>query len=407
MELSRNAKLSCEILAAHKLRSVLGTLGIIVGVAAVILMVSIGRGAEKRLLDRVRAMGTDLVIVNAAPARRIVGRAITTEMVTTLRPADATALLEECQHVIAAAPAVNKSLLTRWEANNVTTTITGITSTGLRLRNVLLESGRTFEELEDRGQRRVAILGARVAQALFAGVDPIAQTIRIGRVPFEIIGVMKMRGIDVNGTDQDDVVFVPLQTAMRRVLNITYVHTIYLQAVNSSALPLIETEVRQVLRRRQRLPEDRSDSFVILNQARLLAMERATAQAMTRLIGSLAAIALLVGGLGILAVQLISTRERIAEIGLRRALGARRRDIRMQFLFESALVGGVGGAIGMLCGVGLTLMASAFGVFDAVLSWPAAALGLCSSVGAGLLFGVYPALRAASLEPVEALRGSR
>jgi putative ABC transport system permease protein len=404
MRWSRNAQLSCEILAAHKLRSVLSTLGIIVGVAAVILMVSIGRGAEKKLLSRVRAMGTDLVIVNAAPARRMAGRAITSEIVTTLTPADATALAEENPYVIAAAPVVNKSMLTRWEANNVTTTITGTTPAGLRMRNLALHTGRVFDEIENRGHRRVAILGAGVAQSLFAGTDPIAQTIRIGRVPFEVIGVMKQRGIDVNGTDQDDVIFIPLHTAMRRVLNSNYVHAIYLQAVDSNALSAVENETRNILRRRQRLAEGGADAFVILNQARLVATERGTARAMTHLIGSLAGIALLLGGLGIFAVMLISVRERMVEIGLRRALGARCRDICSQFLVEAALLASVGGFIGALCGVGLTWAADVLGVFDAVLSWPAVLTGLLSSMGAGLLFGTYPALRAARLEPIEALR---
>jgi putative ABC transport system permease protein len=404
VHLSRNAVLSCQILAAHKLRTLLSLTGVVVGVGAVILMVSVGRGAEKRVLDRIRAMGTDLLIVNAAPARLMMGRQRTVATVTTLTAADARAIAEECSFVVATTPAVNKSLVVRWEGNNTTTTVTGLTPDGFRIRNIALASGRPFDADEERTRRRVAVLGPTVAKSIFGRTDPVGQQIRIGRVPFEVIGVTRRRGIDANGADQDDIVLVPFETAQRRLLNIPYIHTIFIQARSSQQLPRVEREVRELLRQRQRLPEGRLDTFTVQNQATLLRTERGTARAMTLLIGSVAGIALLVGGVGILAVMLIAVRERTREIGLRRAVGARRRDVQVQFLFEAALLAGTGGIFGVLAGIAATCASTALGAWDIVFSWPAAALGFAFSVTVGLVFGLYPAVRASHLEPIAALR---
>jgi putative ABC transport system permease protein len=401
---SRNAILSCQILAAHKLRTLLSLTGVVVGVGAVILMVSVGRGAEKRILDRIRGMGTDLIIVNAAPARLMIGRQRTVATVTTLTPEDAHAIAEECSCVVATAPAVNKSLVVRWEGNNTTTTVTGMAADGFRIRNIAFGSGRAFDADEDRTRRRVAVLGPTVVKNLFGGADPVGEQIPIERAPFEVIGVTRPRGIDANGTDQDDMVLVPLETALRRLLNIPYIHTIYIQACNSQRLTRVEREVREFLRQRQRLPEGRPDTFTIQNQTTLLKTERETAHSMTLLIGSVAGIALLVGGVGILAVMLISVRERTREIGLRRAVGARRRDVQIQFLLEAALLAGTGGILGVLAGIAATHVSAALGIWGTVFSWPAAALGFAFSLTVGLVFGIYPALRAAHLEPIVALR---
>jgi putative ABC transport system permease protein len=404
VHLSRNAILSCQILAAHKLRTLLSLTGMVVGVGAVILMVSVGRGAEKRILDRIRGMGTDLLIVNAAPARLMMGRQRTVATVTSLMPEDARAIAEECTFVVAAAPAVNKSLVVHWEGNNTTTTVTGMAADGFGIRGIAFGSGRAFDADEDRARRRVAVLGPTVMKNLFGGTDPVGQQTRIGSVPFEVIGVTRPRGIDANGADQDDMVLVPLETAMRRLLNIPYIHTIFIQVRTSERLARVEREVRELLRRRQRLLEGRPDAFTIQSQATLLKTERETAHSMTLLIGSVAGISLLVGGVGILAVMLISVRERTREIGLRRAVGARRRDVRVQFLLEAALLAGAGGLLGVLAGIAAMHAAAAVGAWDTVFSWPAATLGFCFSVTVGLVFGVVPALRASRLEPIAALR---
>ena len=404
MQFSRNAVLSCQILAAHTLRTLLSMTGVVVGVGAVILMVSAGRGAEQRILDRIGKMGTNLITVTAAPARLMIGRQRTVATVTTLTVEDARAIAEDCPHVIAAAPAVNKSLVVHWEGTNTTTTVVGMAASGFRIRSIPLASGRPFDPDEDRMRRRVAVLGPTVVRTLFGTADPVGQDIRIGRVPFEVIGTTRPRGTDANGVDQDDMVLVPLETAMRRLLNIPYIHTIYVQAQGSQWMDRVERDVGARLRERQRLAEGRPDTFTIQNQRTLLRAERETARSMTLLIGGVASIALLVGGVGILAVMLMSVRERTREIGLRRALGARPRDIRLQFLVEATLVAGSGGLLGVAVGISATYVAAILGSWEALVSWPAASMAFAFALTVGVIFGLYPAVRASRLEPIQALR---
>jgi putative ABC transport system permease protein len=405
MKLSKNAVLSFEILAAHKLRTALSVLGIVVGVAAVVVIVSVGKGAEKRILDQIRDMGTNLVTVSAGQTRLVAGRQRQMTIVVTLLPADAEAIAKDCPSVAAAAPATGNKLAVRWEDQNAPTNVLGMTPEGFAVRNFAFASGRFFETEENHASRRVAVIGPTVAVNLFGSADPIGQTIRIGRrgVPFEVIGVTQPKGVDTNGLDQDDIIIVPLGAAMRRLMNVIYVQTIYVQAKRSDLLDSAEREIRDVLHRRHRL-EGKRDDFTIQNQATLIEGERETAQSMTLLVGSVAGISLLVGGVGILAVMLISVRERVQEIGLRRAVGACRHDIRNQFLLESAMLAGLGGLIGVLVGITTTVAAPAFGSWDAVVSWESAGIAFAFSVTLGIVIGIYPALRAASLEPIEALR---
>lgn len=404
MKLSRNVALSCEILAAHKLRTLLSVSGIVVGVASVILVVSIGRGAEKRILDRIRDMGTNLIVVNAGQTRIVAGRQRQIATVTTLETDDAEAIAEQCPSVSLVSPAMSKKLSTRWETENANTNIVGITPEGLRIRNIEIASGRSFDAEEGRARRRVAVLGPTAAENLFGQTDSIiGLQFRIGRVPFEVIGLTIPKGVDANGLDQDDLILVPLGSAMRRLFNVDHIDTIYVQAQSTELLGRAEEEIRELLRQRHRL-RDRPDDFTIQNQATLLATERETAQSMTLLVGSVAGISLAVGGVGILAVMLISVRERTPEIGLRRAVGATHGDIRIQFLVESALLAGAGGLVGVFGGITAALAVSRLGYWETVISWPSAGVGLGFSVAVGLVFGIYPAIRAAALEPIEALR---
>jgi putative ABC transport system permease protein len=323
--------------------------------------------------------------------------------VTTLVAEDANAVQAECPSVALAAPAIDKKLAIRWESENANTTVLGITPEGFQIRNIAIDSGRIFDRDESRGRRRVAVLGPTVVENLFLGSDPVGLTFRIGRVPFEVIGVTESKGVDANGQDQDDVVIVPFETAMRRLMNVDYIRTVYVQSESSDMLDKAETEIRELLRQRHRLG-DAPDDFTIQNQGVLLETERELAQSMTLLIGSVSGISLVVGGVGILAVMLISVRERTGEIGLRRAVGARRCDIRNQFLLESGMLAGLGGLVGVAVGAGAAWIVAALGYWDTVVSWPSAAIGFLFSVSLGVVFGLYPAVRAAALEPIEALR---
>jgi putative ABC transport system permease protein len=403
LKLSKNISLSVEILAANKLRTFLSVIGMVVGIASVILMVAIGQGAQKKILDRIRNMGTNLIVVNAGRTQIIAGRQRQMGTVTTLVPADAEAIAKECPAADSVAPFVSKKLTIRWEDETANTNVVGMAASGFAIRNFAATRGEFFTDEESRALKRVAVVGPTVVKNLFGETNPIGLTIRLGRVPFEVIGVLFPKGIDQNGADQDDIIIVPIGTAMRRLLNVTYVQSIYVQAKDTQLMGKAESEIRDLLRERHRL-RDRPDDFTIQNQETLLTAERETSQSMTFLIGSVAGISLLVGGVGILAVMLISIRERRGEIGLRRALGARRPDIRLQFLVESILLAGSGGVVGVIVGVGSAYGLSALGYGETFISWPATVIAFLFSVILGIFFGIYPASTAANLEPIEALR---
>ena len=396
--------LSLQLLAAHPLRTALSLSGLLIGVATLIDMVAVGQGAERRVLERMRSMGTNLLIVIAAPAPRVLGRPRQVPVYTSLRVADASAIAEGSALAVAAAPVVTRPVVVHSDGFNTATVLTGTTPGGLLIRNIQADSGRLFNADDDQQQRRVALLGPTVAGSLFRGLDPVGRAIRVGRVPFEVIGVMRPLGTDPGGVDHDDQVVIPLTTAIRRVLNIPYVHTVLVQARNSADLDRLERDVRDILHARLPARSGTADPFIIQNQAVLLRTERGASRAMSRLTAGVAILAALVGGVGIAAVMLISVRERTREIGLRRALGARRRDIGRQFVLESAILAAIGGAAGVSVGVAAAAAAAILGPWELVISWAPALLGFCGSTLLGLAAGAIPAARAARLEPIEALQ---
>ena len=402
--LGRGLLLSLQLLLAHRLRTALSVSGLLAGVAAVIVMVAIGQGAERRVLQRVQAMGTNLLVVSAAPAQRVAARPRQVAVHTMLRPGDAEAIERESALAVAAAPAVNGAMVVRWDGVNTTTTVTGTTVEGLRMRNISAARGRVFEDDDDRQRRRVALVGPTVVRSLFGGADPVGRVVRIGSVPFEVIGMTRTRGVDPNGADLDDVVVVPLETAMRRLLNIPYVHALFVQTPSSADLDGLERDVREILLGRYPGRSGMLDLFVVQNQTTLLRTERGAARAMNQLIVGVSLLSLLAGGVGIVAVMLIAVRERTREIGLRRALGAKRRDIRLQFMLESTMLAAGGGLAGVAVGLAAAAGAAALGPWDLVVSWPVAGLGVVCSTILGLIVGVIPAARAARLEPIAALR---
>ena len=396
--------LSWKILAAHRLRTALCVASITLGVAAVVVMVALGRGAERRVLNTIQDMGTNLIVVNAGRITLVGGRERQAAIVTTLKTDDGDAIWDHAASVVEVAPETTRKMNVEWSDQNFMTDIVATTPAAFRIRNIEMESGRAFDDGDNETAQRVAVVGAIAAARLFGNQDPVGHRIRIGLAPFEIVGVMKAKWLDANGVDRDDRVLVPIRTAMRRLVWTTYIQKIHVRVAGPEHFQRAEMEIRDLLRERHRL-RDRPDDFTIQNQATLVASARRSGRVHTRLAASVAAIALVVGGIGILGVMLTAGRERRREIGLRRALGARRRDIHLQFLLESLMLAGLGGLGGVAIGVVAVAVASTFSGWAVMQSWGATAGALFLAMTDGLVFGIYPASKASSLEPVEALRG--
>jgi putative ABC transport system permease protein len=403
MKIVKWTKIALKALFSHKLRTALAMTGIVVGICSVIVMVAIGDGAQQQVLSKIRAMGTDLVIITAGQVKTIAGRQRQTGNVSTLTIRDFKAIAEEAQNIKAAAPAQGRKMLVKYEAVNTTTSIIGTTDSIMPVRDLSINRGRFFTDDEDKATQRVAIIGDTVAKNLFGDRTPVGEIVRIGKVSFDVIGVLGKKGTDLIGADQDDVIYIPINTALRRLLNLTYINNIYVQAKNSDHIEKAAIEIRDILREKHRL-RNKPDDFTIQSQTEILKSERETTQTFTNLLSTVAGISLLVGGVGILAVMLISIKERTREIGLRRAVGALKSDLLLQFIVESLTLSLFGGGIGIALGVALSLTASHFTKWSMRLSLPAIITAFLFSAVIGLIFGVYPAVKAARLDPIEALK---
>lgn len=403
MKLIKGTRIALKTLFSHKLRTALATLGIVVGVCSVIVMAAIGDGAQKQVLSKIQAMGTDLVIVTAGQVKIIAGRQRQTGNVSTLILRDVNAISEESRYVKTVAPAQAKKMLVKHEALSTTTSITGTTDTVVQIRNLALQKGRFFNDDEDRTLQRVAVIGKTVAKNLFENRNPVGESIRIGKVTFEVIGILQEKGTDLVGNDQDDVIYVPVNTALRRLFNLTYINNIYVQAKGSVYVDKAASEVRDILREKHRL-RNKPDDFTIQSQTEILKTEKETSQTFTNLLSAVAGISLLVGGVGILAVMLISIKERTREIGLRRAVGALKRDLLLQFIVESLTLSVSGGIVGIILGIVFSLGAAYLTKWPMSLSVPSIIVAFLFSAIIGVIFGVYPAAKAARLDPIEALK---
>ena len=405
MKITKSIKISRNQLLAHKLRTALALLGIIIGVGAVIIMVAIGNGAQKEVLSLIGSMGTDLIIVNAGQVQRTTGRQQISGTVTTLTLQDANLIAAECPDVKYAVPVQSRMMQVKWGNLSTNTTITGTTPDYQHVRNFHTEEGYFFSEEDNKASIRNAVLGRTVVKNLFGSSDPEGETIRIGKVTFNVIGVMEPKGVDMNGVDQDDQIFIPLQTALRRVFNLTYINTINIQPASSERMQAAVEQVSDLLRERHRLDRlKKPDDFTIQTQVELLEAQKETTDTFTSLIVGIASISLLVGGIGILAIMLIAIRERINEIGLRMAVGASRRDILAQFVIEASILSISGGMIGILIGVVVALVMSMATSWTLSVSIPSIIYSFMFSLMVGMFFGVYPARKASLLDPIEALK---
>jgi putative ABC transport system permease protein len=396
-------RIALEELVAHKGRSVLTMLGIVVGVAAVIAMVSLGQGAQQQVQQQIASMGTNMLIVQAGSQNSggIRSGAGTT---TTLTPDDAQAILRDAPAAGAVSPSAGASVTLVFGNQNWSTRAEGVGTAYQQIRNRGVASGDFFTEAEVASAARVVIIGQTVADQLFPGMDPVGQTLRVRNLPFRVIGVLEAKGQSQWGQDQDDTLLMPYTTAMKKLLSTTYIPTIYVSAATGDATSAAEQQIGEVLRARHNLRRGQPDDFTVRNLTDVANAAESTTRVMTLLLGGIAAVSLLVGGIGIMNIMLVSVTERTREIGIRIAIGARKAHVQSQFLIESVVLGLTGGLGGIIVGVVTSFVLSAVFNWPQLIS-PVSVFGSALfSMAIGVFFGYYPARKAASLNPIEALR---
>ena len=403
MNLFSSLGIASRALFAHKTRTFLASLGILIGIASVIIMVAIGKGSQQEVMDVIAGMGENLITINAGEMKRRGGRLRLSGNVTTLTVRDANRIIDEISEVERVAPFEEKRMAAKYSNSSVETTIAGSTADFPFIRNYELKNGELFSERDIKTANRVAIIGKTVVKNLFGEEDPLGQVIRVHFIPFKIIGVFEPKGVDTNGLDQDDLILIPLSTYMRRIVNQTFVSRIFVKATSRKNIPKASEKIREILRESHKLTDDRNDDFTLISQLDIEDLKKETTEMFTKLIVGVAGISLLVGGIGILAVMLISVKERTREIGIRRAVGATRRDIIHQFLYESLIIGFLGGGLGIVLGVSLTLGLTYWGQWTLILDRNSIWMASWSCAGIGVIFGVFPAIKASKLDPLEAL----
>jgi putative ABC transport system permease protein len=401
-------RVALRALAINKLRSALTMLGIVIGVGAVIVMIAVGTGAQQRVEEQIRALGSNLLLVMPG-ATTAGGVRLGFGSASTLTEDDVAAINREIPDALAA-PALRGSAQAVWGNANWSTQVFGITPEYLDVRQWPLAAGRVFEPAEMASAAKVCLIGTTVARQLFADADPVGETIRIKRVPFTVIGVLETKGQSLMGTDQDDLILMPITTARTRVIGSASaakqrsVGTIWVKAADGVDAASVEAQVRALLRQRHRLQPGADDDFSMRNLAEVMAAQEASSRVLALLLAAVASVSLLVGGIGIMNIMLVSVTERTREIGLRMAVGARTRDILGQFLVEAVTLSLIGGLIGVALGIGTASAIAAFAGWRVALSSEAVLLAIAFAFVIGVFFGFYPARKAARLNPVEALR---
>jgi putative ABC transport system permease protein len=398
-------------IVAHPMRSVLTSLGVVIGVAAVVMMTSIGVGAQQRITAQIASLGSNLIIVQPSSARTGGGGGLTRQGAGTgisLRDSDAEAIRREVDNIAAVAPIVRSQAQVVGEGANWNTRIEGVTPDYLVARDLAVSSGRMFDDREARQGRKVAVIGQTVAANLFGTSDPIGQRVRVRTVPFEVIGVLDSKGQSSFGQDQDDVIIAPLQAVRSRLvgrrLRGDTVMTIYVKAASEDVLDQVQEDVTNVMREQHRIQPGDEDDFGIQNMASVLQASQAAVATFTLLLAAVAGVSLVVGGVGIMNIMLVAVTERTREIGLRMAVGAKRSDILIQFALESVTLSLVGGLIGLALGVLGAVVIARLGSWPSAIPAWSGPLALGFSTLVGLVFGAYPSWRAARLDPIEALR---
>ncbi|HVP91480.1 MAG TPA: ABC transporter permease [Terriglobales bacterium] len=402
-------KVALNALRSNKMRSALTMLGVIIGVAAVIAMLAVGTGASRRIADQIQSIGSNILIIlpgstTSGGARMGAG----TQPTLTLR--DAEAIKKECPAVLYVAPILNGVAQVVYGHTNWSTSVLGSTQDLLDVRNWPLSSGRAFTDQDIRSATKVCLLGQTVVDNLFGAEDPVGQVVRIKNLPFKVVGVLAVKGQSAVGQDQDDTALIPVTTAQKRLFGTSFpgmVRTIMVEARSLEEMDAAQQQIEPLLRQRHHLGQKQDDDFTVRNLTQFMQAAEESSHVMTLLLGAIASVSLLVGGIGIMNIMLVTVTERTREIGTRKAIGAKNRDILLQFLVESIVMSGVGGTLGALMGIGLAKGIPLIPIFNRFLTIvePAVVI-LAISVAAfvGIFFGLYPAYRASRLDPIEALR---
>jgi putative ABC transport system permease protein len=388
------------------MRSTLTMLGIIIGVGAVIAMVAVGSGAKKQIAEQIASMGSNMLIVLSGSSTSG-GLRFGSGTVPTLTVDDAKAMLSEIPSIKYVAPSLSGVAQVVFGNQNWSTVVNGTTPEILEIRDWPLSSGRPFTQQDIDGATKVCLLGKTIVDILFGGIDPIDQVIRIKNVPFTVIGVLAPKGQSTRGQDQDDTIIIPLTTAQKRLFGMQFpgmVRMMLVQARGPEVMQEVEIQMNDLLRQRHRIQPNQDNDFTVRNLTEIMSTAEQSASVMSLLLGAIASISLIVGGIGIMNIMLVSVTERTREIGIRIAVGAKGRDILLQFLIESLVLSLIGGTVGIGIGVAGTLVLSSFTQWPILFSINAILLAFLFSGSVGVFFGFYPARKASMLNPIEALR---
>ncbi len=400
---SESMRMALTALLANKLRSLLTMLGIIIGVGAVIAMISVGMGVRKNVTDSIASLGSNMLVIMPGSANRGGVRSAAGSTIT-LKYDDAEAIRKRVRNIDYVSPTVSGSYQIVYGNQNWNSSVTGVTPDYMSIQSLKVQSGSFITESDMSKRNRVAVIGTTVASNLFGTENPVGKNIRVNNAPYKIIGVLAAKGQSSMGRDQDDVVIIPLTTAQERMLGITYVQSINVQVTSQDKMDQAQSEIETLLRQRHRITGGKEDDFTVRNLTSLMETMSQTTGMITLLLGSIAGISLIVGGIGIMNIMMVSVTERTREIGIRKALGATFRNIMMQFLIESVVISVIGGMIGIVLGCAASMAISVVGDFSTVITIAPILISFFFSVGIGLFFGIYPARKAAKLDPIEALR---
>lgn len=399
-------KMATVSLKINKMRSILTSLGIIIGVSAVIIMLAVGSGASKKIAKDMESMGSNLLMIRSASAKSG-GVRMGSGTKPTLTMKDAAAIEEKCRGIMAIAPYSSETKQLTYGNQNWSTSVGGTTGPYFLIRNYEIDSGRGLLPEDIKNGTKVTIIGQTVSTELFGDVDPIGKTIRVGNIPFKVVGLLKSKGSSGMGQDQDDMIFIPITTAQRKVFGTDFpgtVNMIAVKAQNDDVITMAQEDITELLKKRHNIGKTQENDFEIRNLAEMQETIKSATKTMSLLLGAIAGVSLIVGGIGIMNIMLVSVTERTKEIGIRMAIGAKASDIRIQFLIESFLLSMIGGLIGVAIGIlGANLMHILAGMNIAITaSSIVLSLGFSAAIGIG--FGYYPAYKASLLNPIDALR---